>query len=56
MKRFKMTLVVDVFVDAISVEAAQSIADEMDYKFTNPDTGEELESEIVDCEIKKVSK
>jgi hypothetical protein len=54
-KHFRCTLTINVFTDAQSESEADDIFRDMDMKFLNASTGEELEQTLIDWEVTGVT-
>jgi hypothetical protein len=52
MKEHTITMTINVHFNAIDREDAQRIAENMGIKFIHPDTQSEIESDLIDLEIR----
>jgi len=52
MQRHTITMTINLHVNATDKDDAQRIAEDMDIKFIHPDTQSEIESNLIDWEIK----
>jgi len=52
MQRHTITMTINLHVNATDKDDAQRIAEDMDIKFIHPDTQSEIESDLIDWEIK----
>jgi hypothetical protein len=51
--KYTATLTINVHFDAPDTDAANLIAQEMEYDFTHPTTGEKMNQDLIDWEIKE---
>jgi hypothetical protein len=56
MKRYTVTLTINVHFEAKNEEAAELVAQEMDYDFIHPDTGEKMNQDLIDWELNQQRK
>jgi hypothetical protein len=51
MKEYRVTLTINVFINAEDEEDAQRKFEDMEIRFHDPDTCDELQSDLIDSEI-----
>lgn len=56
MKHYRITVTVNVFIDALDEDHAKDMADEMHYDFIDPRSDLPLETEMIETEITQVEK